>query len=60
MPLVGATVRWEEAERAAVRVARRTLHQRDAEADGQEADGENLAFNPWRSLPEYRPAGSLT
>ncbi|MGW8600401.1 LodA/GoxA family CTQ-dependent oxidase [Streptomyces sp. NPDC055893] len=59
MPLDRATVRWEEAESAPVRVARLTLHQQDTEARGQAAYGENLAFNPWHSLPEHRPAGSI-
>ena len=59
MPLDRATVRWEEAQSAPVRVARLTLHQQDITARGQEAYGDNLAYNPWHSLPEHRPIGSV-
>lgn len=59
MPLDRATVRWEEGESAPVKVARLTLHQQDTTARGQEQYGDNLAFNPWHSLSEHRPVGSI-
>ncbi|WP_435281188.1 LodA/GoxA family CTQ-dependent oxidase [Streptomyces koelreuteriae] len=59
MPLDRATVRWEESLSAPVRVARLTLHQQDVRARGQDAYGENLAYNPWHSLAEHRPVGSV-
>ncbi|GHG61908.1 LodA/GoxA family CTQ-dependent oxidase [Streptomyces griseocarneus] len=59
MPLDRATVRWEESESAPVRVARLTLHRQDTAARGQDAYGDNLAWNPWHSLPEHQPVGSL-
>ncbi|MGX2993034.1 LodA/GoxA family CTQ-dependent oxidase [Streptomyces sp. JNUCC 64] len=59
MPLDRATVRWEEADSAPVPVGRLTLRQQDVDARGQAAYGENLAFNPWHSLAEHRPVGSV-
>ncbi|MFD5085229.1 LodA/GoxA family CTQ-dependent oxidase [Kitasatospora sp. NPDC058406] len=60
MPLDRATVRWEESDGRPVRVARLTLHKQDVRARGQAAYGENLAFNPWHSLAEHRPVGSIS
>lgn len=59
MPLDRATVRWEESLSAPVRVARLTLHRQDILARGQDVYGDNLAYNPWHSLPEHRPIGSI-
>ena len=60
MPLDRATVRWEESESEPVRVARLTLQKQDITARGQAAYGENLAYNPWHSLVEHRPVGSIS
>lgn len=60
MPLDRATVRWDEAVSAPVKVARLTLQQQDLTARGQAAYGENLAYNPWHSLAEHRPVGSIS
>jgi hypothetical protein len=59
MPLDDATVAWSEQASEPVRVATVVLPAQDVDAPGQEAYGENLAFNPWHSLPEHRPVGSL-
>ncbi|MFJ2865951.1 LodA/GoxA family CTQ-dependent oxidase [Kitasatospora sp. NPDC087314] len=59
MPLDQATVRWEESESAPVKVARLTLQQQDVTARGQAAYGENLSLNPWHSLAEHTPVGSI-
>ncbi|MFI9203156.1 LodA/GoxA family CTQ-dependent oxidase [Streptomyces sp. NPDC053048] len=59
MPLDRATVRWEESESVPVRVARLTLHRQDTTSRGQEDYGDNLACNPWHSLAEHQPVGSL-
>lgn len=59
MPLDKATVRWEESGSAPVKVARLTLQKQDITARGQAAYGENLAYNPWHSLVEHRPVGSI-
>lgn len=58
-PLDRATVRWEESVSAPVRVARLTLERQRTTGRGQAAYGENLSFNPWHSLPDHRPVGSL-
>ncbi|WP_058043664.1 LodA/GoxA family CTQ-dependent oxidase [Streptomyces roseifaciens] len=59
MPLDRATVRWEESGSAPVKVARLTLRKQDVTVRGQAAYGENLAYNPWHSLAEHRPVGSI-
>jgi hypothetical protein len=59
MPLDRATVRWEESESEPVKVAMLTLPRQDIASPGQASYGENLAFNPWHSLPEHMPQGSI-
>lgn len=59
MPLDEATVRWEEAMSAPVRVATLTLPQQDIDVRGQAAYGENLSITPWHALAEHAPVGSL-
>ena len=60
MPLDAATVRWEEKESKPIHVATLVLPRQDVRALGQSSYGENLAFNPWHSLPEHEPAGSIS
>jgi hypothetical protein len=60
MPLDQATVRWSEQESEPVHVATLVLPKQDVNSLGQAAYGENLAFNPWHSLPEHQPQGSLS
>lgn len=60
MPLDQATVRWSEQESEPVHVATLVLPRQDVTTLGQAAYGENLAFNPWHSLPEHEPQGSLS
>lgn len=59
MPLDDATVRWSEDLSPPVHVATLILPQQDLRARGQDAYGENLAFNIWRALPAHIPMGSL-
>ncbi len=59
MPLDEATVRWSEVASPPVHVATLILPQQDLSTRGQGAYGENLAFNPWHSLPENEPVGSI-
>lgn len=59
MPLDRATRRWSEASSPPVHVATLTLPRQDILVPGQAAYGEALAFNPWHSLPEHAPQGSL-
>lgn len=60
MPLDKATVRWSEEESQPIHVATLILPQQDVMALGQSSYGENLAFNPWHSLPEHEPKGSIS
>ena len=60
MPLDRATVRWDEAESPPVHVADLVLPRQDVNALGQASYGENLAYNPWHSLPEHSPQGSIS
>ena len=59
MPLDKATVAWNETISVPVPVATLTLHKQNIEAPGQAMYGENLSFNPWHTLPEHKPAGSI-
>jgi len=58
-PLDQATVRWEEKESKPLHVATLTLPRQDINALGQANYGENLGFNPWHSLQEHAPQGSI-
>ncbi|MDF2629599.1 MAG: hypothetical protein K0R39_3430 [Symbiobacteriaceae bacterium] len=60
MPLDRATVRWSEQESPPIHVATLVLPKQDISTLGQAAYGENLAFNPWHSLPEHEPQGSIS
>jgi hypothetical protein len=59
-PLDHATTRWEESDTPPVLVARLTLPVQDVTAPGQANYGQNLAFQPWHSLPEHEPIGSIS
>jgi len=59
MPLDRATVSWDENISKPIHVATLILPQQDLDARGQSTYGENLAFNPWHSLPEHEPVGSI-
>lgn len=60
MPLDKATVRWSEAKSKPIHVATLILPRQDITALGQASYGENLAYNPWHSLEEHRPEGSIS
>lgn len=59
MPIDHATVRWPESESPFIQLATLVVHQQDITAQGQSAYGENLSFNPWRTLKEHEPLGSI-
>jgi hypothetical protein len=59
MPLDRATVRWSEVLSPPVHVATLVLPRQDLGTRGQDAYGENLAFNPWHVLPAHEPVGSI-
>jgi hypothetical protein len=58
MPVEDATVEWQEVESPYVPVARIRIPQQGVAAPDTGAC-ENAAFDPWHSLPEHRPLGSL-
>jgi hypothetical protein len=60
MPLDKATVRWSEKKSPPIHVATLILPKQDVAVLGQSAYGENLAFNPWHSLSEHEPQGSIS
>jgi hypothetical protein len=59
MPLDRATVQWSEKDSPPVQIATLIIPRQDVTAQGQAEYGENLSFNPWRTLAEHRPAGSI-
>ena len=59
-PLDHATTRWEESDTPPVLVATLTLPAQDVTAPGQANYGQNLAFQPWHSLPDHEPVGSIS
>lgn len=56
-PIDQATVRWEGPW---IQLATLVLPTQDITTRGQAEYGENLAFNPWHSLAEHEPLGSLS
>jgi len=59
MPLEDATVEWSEKESPFQKVATIIIPRQVFDSPEQTAFGENLSFNPWHSLPEHAPLGSL-
>jgi hypothetical protein len=59
MPIEDATVEWREVESPYVRVARILISRQDIDAAGRDAACEQISFNPWHTLAEHRPLGSL-
>lgn len=59
MPLDKATLLWDEALSKPVHVATLILPVQDIDSRNQSTYGETLAFNPWRTLKEHEPVGSL-
>jgi len=59
MPIEDALTLWDEAQSPFQRVAIIRIPKQDVDAPGRRDLAENLAFNPWHSLPEHRPLGSM-
>jgi hypothetical protein len=59
MPIEDATVEWDESISPYRKVARIVIPPQTFESPAQMEFCENLAFNPWRTLPEHRPLGGL-
>ncbi|WP_315822401.1 hypothetical protein [Paraflavitalea speifideaquila] len=60
MPLDKATVPWSEEDSPPIQLATLVIRQQDISVQGQAAYGENLSFNPWRTLQEHEPQGSIS
>jgi hypothetical protein len=58
MPIEDATVKWPERLSPYVAVAQLRLPAQQFDSDAQLAFADNLAYNPWHSLPEHRPLGN--
>jgi hypothetical protein len=58
MPLDKAMTEWPETE--LIHAGTLMLDQQDIWAEGQSDYGQQLSFNPWHSLPEHEPVGSLS
>lgn len=59
MPVENPLVIWNEARSPFQRVAIIRIPKQDIDAPGRQEIAENLAFNPWHSLPEQQPLGSI-
>lgn len=55
-----ATQRWKESDSEPIHVATLILPRQDIQTSGQPAYGENLSYNPWHSLAEHKPQGSIS
>ncbi len=60
MPLDKATIRWSEELSPPIHIATLVLPAQDICTQGQAEYGDNLSFNPWHSLLEHEPQGSLS
>lgn len=59
MPLDDAMGLWDEELSPPIHVATLILPRQDIDARNQSRYGETLAFNPWRTLKEHEPVGSI-
>lgn len=60
MPLDKAMTPWSETESVPVHIATLVIQKQDITNEGQPEYGENLSFNPWRTLKEHEPQGSIS
>lgn len=58
-PIDDAMAIWDEELMPPVHVATLILPRQDIDARNQAEYGETLAFNPWRTLREHEPVGSI-
>ncbi len=59
MPVENSTVAWNPSLSPYRKVATLTLPVQALDSPAQMQFAENLSFNPWRTLPEHRPLGSI-
>ncbi|THF47908.1 hypothetical protein E6C50_15865 [Flavobacterium supellecticarium] len=60
MPLDKAMTPWSETESKPVHIATLVIQKQDITNQGQAEYGENLSFNPWRTLKVHEPQGSIS
>jgi Dyp-type peroxidase family len=60
MPIEDSTVRWNERSAPFRKVATLEIPSQDFDTPEQQHFAENLAYNPWRCLPEHRPLGGIS
>jgi hypothetical protein len=59
MSVEDSMTEWDETEAPLYEVATIRILKQDLTAPEQNVFGENLSFNPWHSLPEHKPLGSI-
>lgn len=59
MPIEDATTRWSEADSPFIKVATLKIPQQEFDTIERRKLDENLSYNPWHSLPEHQPLGSV-
>ena len=60
MPIEDPGITWDEALSPFRKVARLTIPSQVFDTPERREFGDNLSFNPWRSLPEHRPLGGIS
>jgi hypothetical protein len=58
-PIEDAMVEWKESDSPYLRVATIRIPRQSIDDAETERKCESVAFNPWNSLPEHRPLGSM-
>lgn len=59
MPIEDASVTWDEDDSPFQTVARINIKAQDFASPAALAECENIAFNPWQSLPQHEPLGRM-
>jgi hypothetical protein len=59
MPIEDPRVVWSEKVSPFIKVATIVIPVQEFDTPAQQEYGDNLSFNPWHSLPEHRPLGSI-
>ncbi len=59
MPIEDPRVVWSESLSPFIKVATIVIPVQVFDSPAQHEYGDNLSFNPWHSLPEHRPLGSI-
>lgn len=60
MPIEDPSVNWDESLSPFQRVATLTIPAQVFDTPSRDEMGDNLSFNPWRTLAEHRPMGGIS